>query len=122
MRIGYIIPSLFHLSTFVFNEMVEVKSQGHKIIIVPLYQSTFFGACYQNAEKINPEAVLPSSLINLGIVVLAFLNFLTHPWRVVKTLASHTLGSGNKPLCPLGYFCNYTKSDSYCLAFTKIEG
>jgi len=79
MRIGYIIPSLFHLSTFVYNEMVEVKSQGHKIIIVPLYQSTFFGTYYQNAEKINPEAVLPSSLINLRTVVLAFLNFWLFP-------------------------------------------
>lgn len=97
MRIGYIIPSLFHLSTFVFNEMVEVKSQGHKIIIVPLYQSTFFGTCYQNAEKINPEAVLPSSLINLRTMVLAFLNFLTHPWRVGKTLASIHGAAGINP-------------------------
>ena len=104
MRIGYIIPSLFHLSTFVFNEMVEVKGQGHKIIIVPLYQSTFFGACYQNTEKINPEAVLPSALINLRIVVLAFLNFLTHPWLVVKTLASIHWAAGINPYAHWGIF------------------
>jgi hypothetical protein len=102
MRIGYIIPSLFHLSTFVFNEMVEVQKQGHKIILVPLYRGTSFGACYINAETINPETILPSSIFNVKIMLLAFLMFLRHPWRVVRTLATLHWAAGINPYAHTG--------------------
>ena len=104
MRFAYIIPSCSCLSTFTVNEMKGLQGEGHDLILVPLYTSTPSLIHHGTTENLKLEAVLPASLFDLPVALLAFLMFLRRPLKVLKTIAGLHRAAGINPYEHLSIF------------------
>ena len=102
MRIAYVIDSCSWITTFTINEMVEIQSAGHQIILAPLYSAGPSLTHYGRVETVNPEAVLPDPQFDLHVAVLALQMFVKRPWCVLKTLAALHWAAGLNPYAHIG--------------------
>lgn len=97
MRIAYFVSSYPSVPTFILNEMVEVQSAGHEIVIVPLKSSRPSAACQNVHDRVRPANVFHVSLINLKITWLALCMLMSHPLRVLHTLVGLHWAAGLNP-------------------------
>lgn len=87
MRIAYIV-STSTVSTFIYNEMIEVQKAGHDLVVVPLRLVSPPKARLRTLDHVRPENILPASLCNATILCLSLYMLLTCPLRVLRTLLS----------------------------------
>jgi colanic acid/amylovoran biosynthesis glycosyltransferase len=87
MRIAYIVPTST-LSTFIYNEMIEVQEAGHDLVVVPLHWAPPSKVPLRIFDRLKPEKILPASLCNATIICLSLYMVLTCPLSVLRTFFS----------------------------------
>lgn len=97
MRVAYIVPTYSNLSTFIYNEMIEVQEAGHDLVLVPLHSAPPSKVPLRIFDRLKPENILPASLCNATIICLSLYMVLTRPLRVLRTLLSLHWAAGLNP-------------------------
>ncbi len=97
MRMAYIVPSCSCLSTFTVNEMEEIQSAGHTLILAPLYPARPSAVHHGTVQALKTETILPAPLMSLQVAFLAFMMFVKRPLRVLETLAGLHWSAGINP-------------------------
>jgi colanic acid/amylovoran biosynthesis glycosyltransferase len=101
MRIAYIVPTST-LSTFIYNEMIEVLGAGHELVVVPLHSTRESKVALRTCDGLKPDKTLPASLCNATIICLSLYMLFTHPVRVLLTLFSLHWAAGLNPFVHAG--------------------
>jgi colanic acid/amylovoran biosynthesis glycosyltransferase len=99
MRIAYVVAAFAfpRLSTFVVNEMLEVRRLGHEVFVAPLYSAAPASVRHGTFEELRPSKVLPSQLFGVKVACLAVWMLVTRPRNVFGVLLGLHFAAGLNP-------------------------
>ena len=101
MRIAYVIPTQ-PPTTFIYNEMIEVQSAGHTLVVVPLYSTPPAKVHVRISNRLQPEKTLPARLVSLATLKPALSMLLTRPLTILRALLSLHCSAGLNPFSHAG--------------------
>lgn len=120
MRIAYVIPTQ-PPTTFIYNEMIEVQNAGHDLVVVPLYSTPPSKVLFKISNRLQPEKILPASLVSLTILRLALYMVLTRPLKVLRTLFSLHVSAGLNPFSHAGILAVTPKALATACWLTRLQ-